>query len=61
MDPISIPKGTGGRLAKSLIITEKPSVARDIAGALGGFEEKDGYWESGYCPPGYWDEYCDSY
>jgi len=32
-------------LAKSLIITEKPSVARDIAGALGGFEERDGYWE----------------
>jgi DNA topoisomerase-3 len=33
-------------VAKSLIITEKPSVARDIAAALGGFEEKDGYWES---------------
>jgi len=33
-------------LAKSLIITEKPSVARDIAGALGGFTEHDGYWES---------------
>ena len=46
VDPISIPKGTGGRLAKSLIITEKPSVARDIAGALGGFTEQDGYWES---------------
>jgi DNA topoisomerase-3 len=33
-------------LAKSLIITEKPSVARDIAGALGEFAEQDGYWES---------------
>jgi DNA topoisomerase-3 len=34
------------RLAKSLIITEKPSVARDIAAALGGFSEQEGYWES---------------
>jgi DNA topoisomerase-3 len=35
-------------MGKSLIITEKPSVARDITNALGGFEEKDGgeYWES---------------
>ena len=33
-------------MAKSLIITEKPSVARDIAGALGGFPEHDGYFES---------------
>ena len=33
-------------MAKALIITEKPSVARDIAGAVGGFEEMDGYWES---------------
>lgn len=33
-------------MAKSFIITEKPSVARDIAGALGGFAEQDGYWES---------------
>ena len=33
-------------MAKALIITEKPSVARDIAAALGGFEEHDGYWES---------------
>jgi DNA topoisomerase-3 len=33
-------------LGKALIITEKPSVARDIAGALGGFVEHDGYWES---------------
>jgi DNA topoisomerase-3 len=33
-------------LAKALIITEKPSVARDIAAALGGFAEQDGYFES---------------
>ncbi|MCP5070430.1 MAG: hypothetical protein GY946_28000, partial [bacterium] len=33
-------------LAKALIITEKPSVARDIAEALGGFQEEEGYWES---------------
>ncbi|UCE86731.1 MAG: DNA topoisomerase III, partial [Deltaproteobacteria bacterium] len=33
-------------MGKSLIITEKPSVARDIAAALGGFVEHDGYWES---------------
>ena len=33
-------------MAKQLIITEKPSVARDIADALGGFTEHDGYWES---------------
>ncbi|MCP5060140.1 MAG: DNA topoisomerase III [bacterium] len=33
-------------MAKALIITEKPSVARDIAEALGGFQEEDGYWES---------------
>ncbi|NNL67805.1 MAG: DNA topoisomerase III [Myxococcales bacterium] len=33
-------------MGKELIITEKPSVARDIAAALGGFEEHDGYWES---------------
>ena len=35
-------------MAKALIITEKPSVARDIAAALGGFTAKDGgaYWES---------------
>jgi len=31
--------------SKSLIITEKPSVARDIAAALGGFREEEGYWE----------------
>ena len=33
-------------MAKALIITEKPSVARDIADALGGFREHDGYYES---------------
>ena len=33
-------------MAKALVITEKPSVARDIAEALGGFTEHDGYWES---------------
>jgi DNA topoisomerase-3 len=33
-------------MAKSLVITEKPSVARDIVEALGGFTERDGYWES---------------
>jgi DNA topoisomerase-3 len=33
-------------LSKSLIITEKPSVARDIAAALGDFQENDGYYES---------------
>jgi DNA topoisomerase-3 len=31
---------------KSLVITEKPSVARDIVAVLGGFAEHDGYWES---------------
>jgi DNA topoisomerase III len=33
-------------MAKALVITEKPSVARDIVAALGGFREEDGYWES---------------
>jgi len=33
-------------LAKALVITEKPSVARDIAAALGGFEDHDGWLES---------------
>jgi len=33
-------------VAKALILTEKPSVARDIAAAIGGFTEHDGYWES---------------
>lgn len=32
-------------MSKSLVITEKPSVARDIVAALGGFTEEDGYWE----------------
>ncbi len=27
------------------MITEKPSVARDIVAALGGFQEQDGFWE----------------
>jgi len=33
-------------VAKALVITEKPSVARDIAAALRGFEDHDGYFES---------------
>jgi DNA topoisomerase-3 len=33
-------------VAKNLIITEKPSVARDIASALGGFQEEQGYFEN---------------
>lgn len=35
-------------MAKSLIITEKPSVARDVVEALGGFtsQKDDSYWES---------------
>ncbi|MGH9884365.1 MAG: DNA topoisomerase 3, partial [bacterium] len=33
-------------MPKSLVITEKPSVARDIVAVLGGFAEHDGYWES---------------
>jgi DNA topoisomerase-3 len=33
-------------MAKSLVITEKPSVARDIASALGGFREEDGWYEN---------------
>ncbi len=33
-------------MGKALVITEKPSVARDIVAALGGFQEHDGYWES---------------
>ena len=33
-------------MAKALVITEKPSVARDIAAALPGFTEHDGYFES---------------
>lgn len=34
-------------MGKALIIAEKPSVARDIASALGGFEKKGDYFESG--------------
>jgi len=33
-------------LSKALVITEKPSVARDITRVLGGFTEHDGYFES---------------
>jgi DNA topoisomerase-3 len=33
-------------LGKTLIITEKPSVARDISRCLGGFSSKQGYFES---------------
>ena len=43
---VGIPRGQRGSVAKALILTEKPSVARDIAAALGGFTEHDGYWES---------------
>ncbi len=33
-------------MGKSCVITEKPSVARDIVAALGGFQDHDGYWEN---------------
>ena len=33
-------------MGKALVITEKPSVARDIVGVLGDFEEEEGYWEN---------------
>jgi DNA topoisomerase-3 len=33
-------------MAKKLIIAEKPSVASDIARALGGFSRKGDYYES---------------
>lgn len=33
-------------MAKQLVITEKPSVAKDIAKALGGFEDEGDYFES---------------
>ena len=33
-------------MSKSLVITEKPSVSRDIAAALGGFTDHDGWLES---------------
>src|SRR5438034_7820737 len=32
-------------MAKALVITEKPSVARDIADGLGGFREEEGWFE----------------
>ena len=40
--PITLPAA----MAKSLIIAEKPSVAADIARALGGFTSHDDYFES---------------
>ncbi len=33
-------------MGKALVITEKPSVARDICAALGGFSEGEGYFEN---------------
>ncbi len=33
-------------MGKALVITEKPSVARDITNVLGGFTEHEGYFES---------------
>ena len=33
-------------VGKRFVITEKPSVARDIAAALGGFREEDEYLEN---------------
>ncbi len=33
-------------MGKALIIAEKPSVASDIAKALGGFKKQDDYFES---------------
>ncbi|MFT6230147.1 MAG: DNA topoisomerase-3, partial [Myxococcota bacterium] len=33
-------------MGKQLVITEKPSVARDIAAALGGFDDHDEFLES---------------
>ena len=33
-------------MGKALVISEKPSVARDIAAALGGFRDQDGYFAS---------------
>ena len=33
-------------MGKALVITEKPSVARDITAVLGGFTEHEGYFES---------------
>jgi DNA topoisomerase-3 len=36
----------GVAVSKSLVISEKPSVARDIVTVLGQFHEHEGYWES---------------
>ena len=36
-------------MSKKLIIAEKPSVAADIARALGGFTKHDDYFESEDC------------
>ena len=33
-------------MSKSLIIAEKPSVASDLARALGGFKKQDDYFEN---------------
>ncbi|MBW2694353.1 MAG: hypothetical protein JRE57_17280 [Deltaproteobacteria bacterium] len=33
-------------MGKALVITEKPSVARDITDVLGGFTDHEGYFES---------------
>lgn len=33
-------------MRKTLVITEKPSVANDIAKVLGGFTEEEGFFES---------------
>lgn len=41
--PVTIKRGLF--LSKSLVIAEKPSVAADIARALGGFEKKDDFFE----------------
>ena len=38
--------GGGRRLGKQLVITEKPSVARDICAVLGGFDDEGDYFEN---------------
>jgi len=40
------PGGIKSAVGKSLVITEKPSVARDITQVFGGFTEHDGYFEN---------------
>jgi DNA topoisomerase-3 len=42
----SAPVRTSAAAGKKLVIAEKPSVANDIAKALGGFTKHDGYFES---------------